>query len=222
MREGPILFSAPMVRALLAGTKSQTRRIVKPQPTHFNPAGTPRRVNPDGGPSAMVRCPYGQPGDRLWVRETWRASPQYDWAAPREVPKGSPVYYEATADDDFEANADNFDFHPSVLCRPSVFMPRWASRITLEVTGVRVERLQDISEADAIAEGIERGADFPGWYRGPLPGDSEGLAEAGRAFKVPTAFPRLAYRALWESINGPGSWDADPWVWVVAFKRVQP
>lgn len=105
--------------------------------------------------------------------------------------------------------------------RPSIHMPRWASRITLEIAGVRVERLQDISEADAIAEGIERGVGFPGWYRYPLPGDSEGLAESGRLGKVPTAFPKLAYRALWESINGPGSWDANPWVWVVEFKTVK-
>lgn len=100
-------------------------------------------------------------------------------------------------------------------------MPRWASRITLEVTGVRVERLQDISEADAIAEGVERGKDFPGWYRGPLPGDSPGLEPSGRNFKIPTAFHQLAYRALWESINGPGSWEANPWVWVVEFKRLK-
>ena len=107
MKERPILFSAPMVRAILAGTKTQTRRVVKPQPTHFNPAGVPRRVNPDGGASAVIACPYGQPGDRLWVREAW---------APLTV--------------------------------------------------------------------------------------------------------GYAYRYLWERINGPGSWDANPWVWVVEFKVV--
>jgi len=114
------------------------------------------------------------------------------------------------------------DPRPEPKWRPSAHMPRWASRITLEVTGVRVERLQDISEADAIAEGIERGAGFPGWYRGPLAGDSASLQQAGRDFKIPTAFPHLAYRALWESIHGPDSWDANPFVWVVEFRRVTP
>lgn len=201
MTERPILMSAPMVRAILAGTKTQTRRVVKPQPTHFNPAGVPRRVNPDGGASAVIACPYGQSGDRLWVREAFGHFERND-----TLKQGDRIYY--------RTDGECVELHP---WRPSIHMPRWASRITLEVTGVRVERLQDISEADAVAEGIERGDGFPGWYRGPLAGDSPSLVQCG--FKIPTAFPRLAYRALWESINGPGSWDANPWVWCVEFRR---
>lgn len=206
MRERPILFSAPMVRAILAGAKTQTRRV-------FN--GSLHDVsmwiaNTTNNPNVTVRCPYGQPGDRLWVREAWKAHTTFDHLPPRDIPE-SHVWY--MADDGYKAESRH---------RQGMFMPRWAGRITLEVTGVRVERLQDISEADAIAEGIERGEGFPGWYRGPLPGDSAGLEQAGREFKIPTAFARLAYRALWESINGPGSWDANPWVWVVGFRRMTP
>lgn len=209
MSERPILFSAPMVRALLAGTKTQTRRALAPDLFISSGGAVVRMVSV--GPAttgiAEAHCPYWrEPGDTLWVRETWNTS-------ERCLPRIAEPYIYAA------------DLGPTgkqrwaATWRPSIHMPRAASRITLEVTGVRVERLQDISEADAQAEGCERGADFPGWYRFALPGDSAGLAEAGRAGRVPTAFARLAYRALWESINGPGSWDANPWVWVVEFKR---
>jgi hypothetical protein len=240
MKERPIIFSAPMVRAILAGTKTQTRRVVKPQPPEILPAYAPKvywpardrhmtHGDPDGaaylqferpgdydGVHVMrggfgFRCPYGQPGDRLWVRETWAWSGDGAIPAFDRVRKGE-VWF----------RADPERTSPGIRWRPSIHMPRWASRITLEVTGVRVERLQDISKAEAVAEGIERGEGFPGWYRGPLPGDSPGLVESGRKFKTPTAFPRLAYRALWESINGSNSWDANPWVWVIEFKRVTP
>jgi hypothetical protein len=210
MKERPILFSAPMVRAILAGTKTQTRRVVKPRKDpDFGCHMAPCEIAGDEHKARL--CPYGQPGDRLWVRESFIHEPaDYCWEASVSIPsRPASTVYRADADD---PNGGRWS--------PSIHMPRWASRITLEVTGVRVERLQDISEVDAIAEGIERGAGFPGWYRGPLAGDSASLQQAGRDFKIPTAFPHLAYRALWESINGPGSWDANPWVWVVEFRRV--
>lgn len=183
IKERPILFSAPMVRAILAGTKTQTRRVIKPHPQMV----TDHRMAPwEGDPAVLMellastgrRCPYGQPGDRLWVREAW-----------------------ADCDKLVRYYADE-DVHPLRRKRPSIHMPRWASRITLEVTGVRVERLQDISEADALAEGVNVHPDHHGKPRTSI------------------YSPVQAYRDLWESINGPGSWDANPWVWVVAFERI--
>ncbi len=173
-----------MVRALQAGTKTQTRRVLKPQPTHFNPVGVPRRARPDSGPSDVVRCPYGQPGDWLWVRETW-------------APRANGFAY--AADPAWNTSAGG-------RWHPSIHMPRCASRITLEITGVRVERLQDILEEDAKAEGLSFVAD--GCARFGV----EGLASSW------CDCPVTAYAALWESINGPGSWDANPWVWAVQFR----
>lgn len=180
MTERPILFSAPMVRALLAGTKTQTRRVVK----------RPERY--EGGlHNCLHCCPYGEPGDRLWVRETW--APQVDcevsaqrWTKLQAQHGPMPLLHFA---------ADNEPGPWITKWRPSIHMPRWASRITLEVTEVRVERLQDISDADARAEGC--------------------VATSKWAPNV-----RDDYAALWESINGAGSWAANPWVWVVAFRRV--
>ena len=222
MKDLPILFSASMVRALLNGSKTQTRRVMKPQPTGFvgGPGvqlrnGSPAPLVPideDAGPCGReIRCPYGQPGDRLWVRETCRAD---------ELPDGlDGVRYLAdrgwraientrqAADDWVKLNHYCGKRGATV---PAIHMPRWASRITLEVTGVRVERLQDISEADAIAEGIER------W-------DGSGNNEWAD-YSDPAGLPlsaRESYRTLWEQINGPGSWDANPWVWAVDFRRLQ-
>jgi hypothetical protein len=228
-RERPIIFSASMVRAILNGTKTQTRRTVQPQPAEWlHPMPCPS-TTPEGwqGPldhslwahegdehdGESRRCPYGQPGDRLWVRETFAIVPRTAYRCSEGVQQT------LRPDDDHDAAIYREGWTRSrggFRWRPSIHMPRWASRIELKVTGIRVERLQDISEADCIAEGIERGVGFPGWYRYPLPGDAPGLSTAG---KVPTAYPRLAYRALWASINGPGAWDANPWVWVVEFKR---
>jgi len=210
VRERPILFSAPMVRALLGGMKTQTRRLVRGE---ISTIGTMDYLNGqplEGCSVTLLQCPYGKPGDQLWVREAWRSGKLTDRFPPREM-LPHVVWYEADGPAPEATNGK---------LRPGMFMPRWASRITLQVTDVRVERLQDISEADAIAEGIERGVDFPGWCRGPLKGDSPGLQESGRTFRIPTAFPRLAYRALWESINGTDSWDANPWVWVLSFNLV--
>jgi hypothetical protein len=134
-------------------------------------------------------CPYGVPGDRLWVRECWSCLDSH--SRP-----GSRIAFRADTADGERVRVD-------APWRPSIHMPRWASRLTLEVTGVRVERLQDISEEDALAEGMERHL-----WEETMHGD--------------THLQVLDYRALWESINGPGSWDANPWVWAVSFKLLTP
>lgn len=216
MKERPILFSAPMVRAILAGTKTQTRRALRDQPCmlpYFNRGHLSIRVrgavyqafSPNFPP---VRCPYGQPGDRLWVRETWldlqgtgveyrdRDGRLQRCAYGADTPPGS--------------HGDEARKDYGLKWRPSIHMPRWANRITLEITGVRVERLQDISEADAISEGIESA--YESWrdYR------------TDPAVNFPCAdSPISSYQTLWESINGTGSWDANPWVWVLEFKRIE-
>lgn len=209
MKDRPILFQGSMVRGVLNDSKTQTRRVAKLTSSgHVKEVGGHRRWHP-ADPDATLACPYGQPGDRLWVRETW-AYHLHALSASNHELSGPWVYA-----------ADGGTQHR--LCdrwRPSIHMPRVASRITLEITNVRLERLQAISDTDAIAEGIERGQGFPGWYRGPLKGDSVGLKEYGERFKIPTAFPKLAYRALWEHINGTESWDENPLVWVVEFRRV--
>lgn len=194
MVERPMLFSAPMVRAILSGAKTQTRRVVKPRKCpDFGCELAPCEIAGEKGEDLHRLCPYGQPGDRLWVREAW-----LDMARPGY----KPVYaYRAELN-----SGEGFDVPPGVRWRPSIHMPRAASRITLEITGVRVERLQAISEADAIAEGV------PNQTR--LIGHS---AKTGCAWGPPE--PIAEYCTLWESINGPDSWAANPWVWVVEFKR---
>jgi len=231
MRERPILFTAAMVRSLLLGTKTQTRRVAKGF-NYVSSGGAP--LNMKENDIQPVPCPYGQPGDRLWVRETWA---YFD-------PDGSGEDYDSDHNDDGKAGPCGVyraemlqDGHPlrdywrrriaykatfaeqkygmgpvgPSKWRPSIHMPRWASRITLEVTGVRVERLLDISEADAIAEGIERADDFFGCPCWKCYGEDADV--------VAPDDPIGSYRSLWESINGPGSWDANPWVWVVEFRR---
>lgn len=189
MRERPILMSAPMVRAILEGRKTQTRRVVKDQGlpcvTDAQWADRIRRC---------CRCPYGQPGDRLWVRETLKASHLgLTYAADDASAQG------ACADILNERYARTPPFELEPRCIPAIHMPRWASRILLEVTDVRVQRLQAISAGDAVAEGID--LDFhDSWH----PSNQVG-----------------AYRRLWESINGPGSWDANPWVWAITFRRLE-
>ena len=192
-----------MVRALLAGTKTQTRRVFKAK----NGGVWPNKNDLPGMRQILRNCPYGQPGDRLWVREAWMPDPPIDdtWASTAwngcgrvisEVPERfhHPRFCNYAAD----------WLHGPITWRPSIHMPRWASRITLDVTGIRVERLQDISEADAIAEGVNVHSDHHGKPRTSI------------------YSPVQAYRDLWESINGEGSWDANPWVWVVEFPRVTP
>lgn len=198
MADRPILFSAPMVRALLAGRKTQTRRIA----SFIVPAGEQYHVrNAHGGwlgPASRVPevapdyAPYAL-GDRLWVKETWLTTPAYDDLKPSELGGEEPLFYVA---DGAILNWREADGHCRGKTRVSIFMPRWASRLTLTVTDIRVERLQDCSEADALAEGIER-IQFP---------------EVGD-----WGWPQRKYAALWDSINGAGAWEANPWVVAVSF-----
>lgn len=209
MKERPILFSAPMVRAILAGTKTQTRRAVKPQPTHFNPVGVPRRARPDAPSSDVIRCPYGQPGDRLWVREAFMHEPaDYCWEASVSIPcRPAETVYRADHDGDTRGAG----------WKPSIHMPRALSRITLEITGVRVERLQDISDTDCIAEGIERPEDMSKEAVEAM--DIWPIGAERECFNALNQ-PVHQYRRLWERINGPVSWAANPWVWAIEFRRV--
>lgn len=189
MKARPILFSGPMIRALLNGRKTQTRRVIKPQP-----AAELATYNHGLLLDEMAAvCPYGLPGDLLWVREAFNA----DWSAQ--------LLYKA--DDPTGRAARDAGYTKEPRYRPSIHMPRRSSRLTLEITDVRVQRLQDIGERQAISEGIYNTADatFPMWT-------------AGEGFNEHMEFPRDAFRELWESINGPGSWDVNPWVWALAFR----
>lgn len=220
MKEHPILFSTTMVQAILGGRKTQTRRIVKPQPdfaqdkphcfTEFMQAMSPPK-------SEEINCPYGQPGDRLWVRET------FAYTINDHEPYDT-ISYKA---DNFhrDVNRPGFEFTGEDMCgwlvsicqngwhdadlseclkwKPSIHMPKSAARIWLEITEVKVERLQDISKEDAKAEGIK--------YKGITCYDyMTGLYDLFD--------PRSSFTSLWYKINGPESWHTNPWVWVVKFK----
>jgi len=213
VKERPMLFSGPMVRAILDGRKTQTRRVIKPQP-ELNRGGLLHAdfgikdrngdlllldANHDGKFAETCKCcPYGIPGERLWVRETfstWHHGCHWHECTRegRSEVSCSNCFYRAThhfPDDDQK-------------WVPSIFMPRWASRITLEITGVRVERLQDISPEDALAEGVAASDS-----------DYEICKKDGRV-------PVIAFAKLWQSINGPSSWCANPWVWVIEFNMAE-
>ena len=283
MKERPILFSAPMVRAILEGRKTQTRRVVKPstlesidfctQHADESPAtredlglfyarpevedsrGRTRALKhpewliynaeyPDEG-SLPIGQGFGAVGDRLWVRETFSIehacdgnSPPFNDGRPTkrgkdfEEPAWWQPHYRATDEaPDLTCESERCrvceskDFGPH--WKPSIHMPRWASRITLEVTGVRIERLQEISDSDSRAEGIEHN-----WI-GPLDKGPNGYGGIGWTEEVgwmnymtsadgePCYIPRESYQSLWESINGAASWAANPWVWVIEFKRIE-
>lgn len=202
IKEHGVLFKGAMVRAILRGDKTQTRRVVKhalPWAERFEPApfkgyGREREwiqmTKDETRQAGAGKCRYGIPGDRLWVKETF------------SQPGGT---YHFQADEDV-------DHRKVFVWRPSVLMPRYASRITLDVVAVRVERLQDISETDAIAEGIESA---PGTYSGQRFWKNYGM---GNFLGYLTA--RDSYRTLWEKIHGPGSWAANPFVWVITFKKI--
>ena len=219
IKERPILFSAPMVRAILEGRKTVTRRAVKGLKTD-NPviAGadeTPMTCCWDyGGP--VIRCPYGQPGERLWVRETWMDL-RGTGVEHRPDPDGPLQRYAYRADNPAGSHADEARKDFGLKWKPSIHTPRAASRILLEITGVRVERLQDISEAQAMAEGIVGVAFRPddGWpiCTGYMVGPDDG--KTGLQTTATKAFA-----GLWDSVGG--DWGANPWVWVVEFKRVTP
>ncbi|MBF8806959.1 hypothetical protein LG197_17615 [Pseudomonas asiatica] len=249
-KERPILFSGPMIRALLDGRKTVTRRALSARDLkeidyavrlgecHALPAEGDS-MHPNDTSYYAELCRFGLPGDRLWVRETWLEDPEDDgtWAYTQYMGcKGSPLSdipkrFQKPEHCIFRASWDG----SALRWRPSIHMPRWASRILLEVTDVRVERLQDISDDQAKAEGmvytdfgmqerpgkgsIDGGKTFhplkpqqaPGWHAGDATHPDQCLDRA-----------RWAFANLWEKINGENSWDANPWVWVVEFKRVEP
>ena len=212
--EKPILFSTEMVQAILAGRKTMTRRIIKPQPTMYDfenhkalafkepftkPGYIAIGVDRVKECPSYLRCPYGQIGDVLWVRETW-AQLDMDYRAVEgklngEEFRGCPIAYKA-----------NNDAPEHFGCwRPSIFMPRTAARLFLKVKDIRVERLQDITNKEAIKEGIDKGKSFYG--RNISPDD----------------YPITQFQNLWDGINSKRGygWDINPWVWVVEFERVE-
>lgn len=231
MKERPILFSGAMVRALLDGSKTQTRRVMKPQPKptpadypgpagHWWPSNIVQSMvhveqelqNKSGGWERFANtiCPYGRPGDRLWVRESWRGVVEIS-------PPGAPIEHGVARYVPDQKHCRRVEYAATQArdgepWRPSIHMPRWASRILLEIVSVRVERLQDISVDDCRAEGIDQ------CYGLGSKAEIIDLAIRMGKFKEDV----LRYATLWEQINGAGSWDANPWVWVVEFKRVAP
>lgn len=243
MKERPIIFSAPMIRRLLAGDKTQTRRILKPQPNNPEVFGvspirgsgvprgedgftcTPRSTRKSKRVDRWLPCPQGQAGDRLWVRETWYCD---DWSAGdhKEACAGcvgckhtdsdrisewrKHLFFRADGEPDFEGER--------AIWKPSIFMPRWASRITLEVVAVSVQRLKGITEADARSEGARH---FPGLASThPYGQDSRWSCGEPSATDECLGSARHAFGNLWESIYGAGSWTANPWVWRVEFKML--
>ena len=203
MKERSILFNGEMVRAILEGRKTQTRRVVKPQPLWVYDNKVPVKTE-DADPKGAIKCPYGQPGDRLWVRETFMG-PLIDEDGDYSNGYHSPEFCEYRADGGPAPEWVDMDGENHQGWKPSIHMPRWASRILLEITAVRVERLQEISDVDAEAEG----AKFE-------------LAEVDSVRLGAEASHRSGFQNLWQSISGPDSWAANPWVWVVEFRRVEP
>jgi hypothetical protein len=220
-KERPILFSGPMVRAILAGEKTQTRRVVRPQPennhcaTHYEYGGDfkPRVIFMGGGEREVVNCPYGQPGGRLWVRETCRFyfdgdDYQIQYRADDALGRFIPEPEEGEAHEQamrWIERAQWGECEPGgteavTAWRPSIHVPRWASRITLEVTEVRVERLQEMDKRDEHGQSIGR----DGWHEG---------------FRCPN--PMAAFIQGWDELNGKRgySWESNPWVWVVEFTK---
>jgi hypothetical protein len=211
--ELPILFSGPMVKAILDGRKTQTRRIFEPRRCHAPSCDNAWQVP---GVDGTFGCPYGSedadPPTRLWVRETWapveRKEDGVDGVLYRADNALIPIENTREAADRWVVAAKN---DHSGRWRPSIFLPRWASRITLEVTHTRLEQLQDISEADAQAEGVKQiagagGAVYPGTG----------------AYRRPGSY-RHAFQTLWDEINGKWApWERNPWVWVVSFRRLEP
>lgn len=232
-------MNGAMVRAVLDGSKTQTRRIMKPQPepTPHRPGDYQWPCNafqsmvsvsdtraPGAHGMAGDACPHGAHGDRLRVRETFFAYGRWETRFSTKKARDEWHFVDMTTECDrtYQFAADSPDLVlaagrggalPGWHKRPAIFMPRAASRILLEIVSVRVERLNDCSEADAIAEGVHKFTDsfmrgLPGWEGYP------------GAFARPDAY--TAYYDLWEKINGAGSWDENPWVWAIEFKRVTP
>ena len=210
MRERPILFNGAMVRAILAGQKTQTRRAVKPD----GAVDVVRFIGADNQPTGEfgwcsnpslikhhIRCPFGQPGDRLWVRESFTDL------------RGTGIEHRPNIDGPIQRYAHSADTLPGspgdyarkdygIKWRPSIHMPHEACRLVLEITAVRVERLQAISEADAVAEGLSQ-------------------SESGSWLPGPCDHPEWAFHQLWAQVYGEPAWEANPWVWVIEFKRME-
>jgi hypothetical protein len=210
-KERPILFSGQMVRAILDGRKTQTRRIVNDRKCGGalmmgldrsdceweEHDGASQRQHGmcfrwGGGNGTYIHCPYGYPGDRLWVRETW-ADSQCDTSDGKKI-----AIYRADGERPVR-----------VRWRPSIYMPRWASRITLEITGVRVERVHDIGKdgrkaKNVLAEGI-------------LPAAIDREREWFHADDAPA----IAFSRLWNEVNGKDAWERNDWVWALTFKRIE-
>lgn len=200
MKERPIIFSDPMIRAILAGHKTQTRRVIKPQPTEesTSPGWYVWRGQNGWRPHDLTsHCPYGILGDHLWVRETWATISLYDVMRPSQLGQTVDLFWRA---DGVQTRCNHVK--PGKW-RPSIHMPRWASRIMLEVMGVRVERLQDISMHDALAEGVGEMREHGGHFQ-------DGSYLVG------------SFRHLWGQINLKRgfSWDHNPWVFVISFRTV--
>lgn len=200
MKEYPILFSSEMVNAILDGRKTQTRRALTKQPIDALPMKVPNlwvtleTRNPHHG--RVIRCRYGVPGDRLWVRETWQTESRFDIFSPSEVPQGSNLRW--LADDSIGVASIGCPFG---RVRPSIHMPRWASRIVLEIMNIRLERLQEITGDECTLEGIQ-----VAWSD---PNNNNQEIET--------------YKALWDKLNSKRGfgWDVNPWVWVIEFKAVK-
>ena len=204
--EKPILTSTPMVQAILDGRKAQTRRIIKPQYEVSGSIWTSIKTKTwmyqskiENCEFLLKVCPYGQVGDILWVRETWLKT------MIRDEEGWFYIYI-------YRADCNEYDDYKGEW-KPSIFMPKEASRIKLEITDIRVERVQDISNADIIAEGIKK-------IDGPVIGYPFGIPFNYNNGIANYTTPREAYMELWESINGKGSWNKNPWVWCISFKRL--
>lgn len=232
MKERPILYTGPMVLAILKDLKWHTRRVVKDLPSSFEfQVPRIRKAGEDfwvaevllppelrlcstapGGWALVqggIRCPYGVPGDRLWVRERWAAHQQYDHYKPRDIPKGAVIWYTPKPRGEIERMEDG-GFRGK--WRPSIHMPRWVCRLLLEVKAVRVERLQEITAEDARAEGV---SDRRNWHPGP--NTEPAVKLRGRPALLSN------FRVLWDSINKKRgfSWESNPWVFVVEFERIK-
>lgn len=211
MKERGMIFNAEMVNAILSGRKTQTRRPIKWKQTRFTEIAErddgslwPWAEDCERGGDIWFACPFGEVGDRIWVRETWQvihdhidesSHVEYRTYSP-SIPKEKDRYWHTVYAEHFGDESREDRGFP---WRPAIHMPRWASRITLEITDVRVERLRDLSEEDAKSEGIipSAGGVLPGWEY------------------------RINFRDLWMDIYGTDNWEANPWVWVIEFKRVE-
>lgn len=203
MKERPILFSGPMVRAILEGRKTQTRRVLKDEWFHGCLTGDcphihQRECDACLAEYANTECPYGVPGDRLWVRETFRLRADQDEKPPSQDWWKSGAWYCVDGNDEPSGCGGG-----AGKKRPAIFMPRWASRITLDITNIRVQQLQDITEEDAKAEGVQmpdRIPEPPKWW----------------SYKQ-------EYQYLWNAINAKRGfgWETNPWVWALTFKKIE-